>query len=158
MSETEVLIKKQYRIYTAQTLARYFKVDKKELINSVDMDNDEILLFPTLEQFGFEHPIYVGRISSLDLSKLFNPAKFEKGKICEEFIAGESKLNDNYASSYIMALSIREDTFVMYRANGYKGLGGVFLTAPNEGGFVIEPIKNFLEYRYKTTDCITIED
>lgn len=112
------------------------------------MDGDEIILLDPLSEFRFHHPIYVGKIPKIDLPNFYNGARFQKSRVYEEFVGGESKLTKDYDRSFIMALVITKDIFILYRANGYKGLGGTFFTTPNEGSFVIEPIKNFLNFRY----------
>lgn len=157
MNNTKVVIKKQYRKYVLQALARHFKKDKQELFDSVDLDSDDILFVEPLTEFRFEHPIYVAKVEQLHLPNFFNGDKFAKSEVYNEFVHGESRLKDDYAAGYFMALSIREDVFVLYRSNGYKGLGGVFFKTSDGEGFVLEPIKNFLNFRYPNTDEISVD-
>lgn len=142
----------------AALLAKHFKLVKKDLIDSVDIESDDPLFFEPLSQFNFDHPLHVGRLSTISLSNFFNGSKFERGSLMAEFLAAESTLKDEYATGFILAVTVNSDIFFFYRANGYKGEGGLFLRTPNQGCFVFEPAKNFLNYRFPDPDKIDLSD
>ena len=147
--------KLQHKIWTCNKLASYFGIAKAELRDSVDM-YEEVISFPTLaDEHRFYSKFYCVHLDpkQISLSILFNGKKIANSVLYEDFLSGESHVHPKHLDEYALSIHITEsDVYVMHRADLYDGYGGVFVQVPDDGGFVLEPIANYLKARHPKGD------
>lgn len=144
-------IKKQYRGYLINKLAKHFQVDKDVLRKEIDIENDNILQFESLADKGFSELIFSAHISNANHDEFFFGKKFLKSAVYAMFTQAEETVNPKFLSKFIMSLHKVGTHYIVYRDpkhRGYDGLGGIYLTLPSDERFVIEPVENFLNYYY----------
>lgn len=135
-------------------IASHFKIAKKKLLDTIDTSLDIISLDdnPFFTSRRFVDQIYALSVASFTFSEIVFYHKFIKSKLFEAFLNAEG-LTEHHL---VMTFTVSDLTMCLYRANAYEGFGGIFLRAnnvePDEGAFVIEPFKNFLNHRYPILD------
>jgi hypothetical protein len=143
-----------HKLYVCNRLASHFKIPKADLRQDFDLSSD-IIHSPLLkQQHNLSDCFYCVGLNpkNLSLSILFNSAKFFKSQLYEDFICGEDSATGYDVADYKLALSITKDyTYLMYRTEGYEGIGGMFVTDEEHGGFAIEPLNNYLKDRFPQT-------
>lgn len=142
-------IKKQYRSYFVNKLKSYFKVDKEEILEGNNIDSDDLMFFDVLrDKYDFDYVCYVTHSHELKLSQLFKSDKFLKSQIYTEFLNGEAGLKEGWKNRFLMVLHVNGFMFIMFRANEYMGMGGMFINGGEGETFVLEPVENFLSFQF----------
>jgi hypothetical protein len=50
---------------------------------------------------------------------------------------------------HLLVMILHDELFAVHRGyDFYSGFGGCFIKDPTGSGFVIEPLKNYLDYKY----------
>lgn len=144
----------QYRTFTLKKIASYFKAPYDKLSESTEEVADNIFYCPKLhEAFGFADRLFPVHQNKLNFSEITIGRKLLKSDLFEFFVNGEALLDDrdkdNFRLIYhLKTTGIHRELLVMFRADEYDGLGGVFVEADRDNLFVIEPIENYLRYNY----------
>lgn len=142
-------IKRKYRTYVLQKVATHFGVARVRAIANNNLEED-ILRINGGEEFDFREAVYATHIDTLKLEEILYYDNFLKSKIYEEFVNGEGLADDFH---YVMALHLNGLIFIIYRSDMYTGSGGIQLNNGRHGeGFVITPIKNYLNDMYPLPD------
>lgn len=139
------------KLLIVNKLASHFGLAKAELQDSVDWDEDLLIInHPRLENAGFN---YVIKCTQMDIKKLnlniLWTNKFFKSSIYEMWQIAEGE-NGGPDDNFIMTLHLGENnTLVIYRLDDLDSFYGGSLIRLNEDElFAIEPIKNFLKLRF----------
>jgi hypothetical protein len=141
----------QYRQYVTQRLARYFKIKKEDLKETTEHDFD-VLYYPLLEEQGFYKLIYAGHYNKIILDKLFDGAKFIASGIYESYQTAQTLVPAKRADDVMVAIHMNGGKiWVVYSSDFYEGIGGIFVQT-SEGGFVIEPLDNYLAHHHPHLD------
>lgn len=144
--------KKQYRVYVLNKLASYFGARKAALSKEVKLEEDELLMFPSLEdEHGFDDELYVTHLDKLKLLDLLSGKKFSKTDIYDEFHNGFARL-PIATRAYRMVVHMVGMYWVVYRDVVYDGLGGIYVKCEDGFTYVIEPLDNYLKYNYPHTE------
>jgi hypothetical protein len=88
---------------------------------------------------------FVSPEKEIRLGHLWNFEKFEKTGV----YASYNDASYNFGSDLIFCF-VAIDPFVVYEAESYSGIGGIFCKREmvTDNGFVIEPLKNYLKTEF----------
>jgi hypothetical protein len=146
-----ITTKKQYRVYIVNKLASYFGVRKEVLNKEVNIEEDELLTFATLQdEHYFNDELYVTHLDHFKLLDILNGKKFSKTVIFDEFHNGKARTSD-VNSSYKMVIHMVGLYWIIYEAEIYAGNGGMFvrLKEGDNTGYVMEQFEDYLKVNYK---------
>lgn len=144
----------QYKKYTVDAIASYFKVSKADVHETVDF-GDRVMTIPLLEeQHNFRHVVAGAHMDrkKLNLDIFITPRKFVASTIYEEFLETESFVSSGKEGSFIFCIHVGGLILAMYRDHSVEGDAGIFINTPDEGGFVIEHLKEYLKREYPPED------
>lgn len=150
----DLKISDQFKLYLTYKLARYFKAPKERLVESIREPTHQIYRYPLLERnFNMNLLWHPTHLDTVHISEWLFGDKFLKSKIYSQFIEAEARLAAEDQLSLRMIVHVKRkdskgNVFVVYRAEEYYGLGGVFVEGDEENRFVIEPIENYLASEY----------
>lgn len=134
-------------------LRKHFRISRKLLdpvVNDSLRVNNNIAF--DLNNFQGELPgdlknrqFFVSPEKEIRLGHLWNFEKFEKTGVYASYIDAKYNIGTDLIFCFVAI-----DPFVVYEADIYTGLGGIFCKAPTSGdmGFVIEPLKNYLSIEF----------
>ena len=88
---------------------------------------------------------FVSPEKEIRLGHLWNFEKFEKTGVYASYIDAKHNMGGDLIFCFVAI-----DPFVVYEADIYAGIGGIFCKADTGGdmGFVIEPLKNYLSIEF----------
>ena len=88
---------------------------------------------------------FVSPEKEIRLGHLWNFEKFEKTGVYASYIDAKHNRGEDLIFCFVAI-----DPFVVYEADIYAGIGGIFCKADTGGdlGFVIEPLKNYLNIEF----------
>lgn len=134
-------------------LRKHLRLSRKLLdpvVNSSLLNNNNISF--DLNDFQGELPgdlknrlFFVSPEKEIRLGHLWNFDKFEKTGVYASYIDAKYNMGGDLIFCFVAI-----DPFVVYEADIYAGIGGIFCKATTGGdmGFVIEPLKNYLAIEF----------
>jgi hypothetical protein len=140
-------------------LASHFKVTKEEInkAKSYLLSGNERVESPILSLDYLPNGInindlfYPVEVNGLNLTTLVDHSKFIKSKLYEAFTEAEGYLDPHRVGRLKMSIYLTGMVWVIYRESSYQGVGGIFICGNDwagSEGFVIEPLKNYLNYHW----------
>jgi len=137
----------------AMTLRKHFRLTRKildQVINNSLLTNNNISF--DLNSLNGDLPgdlknriFFVSPEKEIRLGHLWNFEKFEKTGVYASYIDAKY----NFGADLLFCF-VAIDPFVVYEADIYAGVGGIFCKSNNgaDMGFVIEPLKNYLSIEF----------
>lgn len=135
----------------AQKLASHFQVPKQKLNEEFTTESlSAVVSSSTLrDQRDFNHTFFCAGVNNLDVMMLTDYNKLEKSMIAYFFNLGEGMIPPVLNNRYILALHITGTLWLIRRGVSYEGVGGIVVTSSDrKKGYIMEPIKNFLNRNY----------
>lgn len=137
----------------ASTLRKHLKLPRKILdpIINVSLEDSNNISF-NLSNFSGELPnglknsiFFVSPEKEIRLGHLWNYARFHKTSLYSSFMDAYYNIGSDLIFCFVAI-----DTFTIREAQEYSGTGGIFCKAGIESdtGFIIEPLKNYLENEF----------
>lgn len=130
-------------------LASYFQTKKTELQKDYEEFGIDGFLDPSSISniVYFNQCFYVGHVDHIHLDNLIKYKRFVGSNLYAEYLNGRGM--NSTGKEFAMVFSLNNDRWVIWENDCYTGAGGIFVSDLVSGsGFIIEPLKHFLEARW----------